>query len=319
MGGSLAKAVKRYGIAEKVYGFTNSEKNKKDILELNLVDEIVDLETLKKVSDVIILSIPVDAIIAMFPSFLDIDEKTTIIDMGSTKEYIVKNIPSKIRKNFIAAHPMTGTEKNGPKAAIDNLYEGKTVVLCDLEDNANMHVNKAFKIFQEIGMRIVVMNSHEHDVNACYISHLPHLISFSLANTVMSHQNPKEIIALAAGGFKDMSRIAKSSPRMWGDIFKQNRENMLESIKSFEDQMNEAKKMIEEERKEKEKKLMFANIVSLHVKLVLQCVATLATQILEILVLGVKKQILWKKSSLFCLQDKTLLFSTFLISLKLSK
>lgn len=250
MGGSLAKAVKRYGISKKVYGFTNSEKNKKEIEELGLVDDLVDLETLKKVSDVIILSIPVDAIISMFPNFLDINDKTTIIDMGSTKEYIVKNIPPKIRKNFIAAHPMTGTEKNGPKAAIDNLYEGKTVVLCDLEDNANMHVNKAFKIFQEIGMRIVVMNSHEHDVNACYISHLPHLISFSLANTVMSHQNPKEIIALAAGGFKDMSRIAKSSPRMWGDIFKQNRENMLESIKSFEDQMNEAKKMIEDERYE---------------------------------------------------------------------
>ena len=250
MGGSLAKAVKRYGIAEKVYGFTNSEKNKKDILELNLVDEIVDLETLKKVSDVIILSIPVDAIIAMFPSFLDIDEKTTIIDMGSTKEYIVKNIPSKIRKNFIAAHPMTGTEKNGPKAAIDNLYEGKTVVLCDLEANDNIHVNKAFRIFQEIGMRIVVMDSKEHDVNACYISHLPHLISFSLANTVMSHQNPKEIIALAAGGFKDMSRIAKSSPRMWGDIFKQNRENMLESIKYFEEQLSLAKNMIKEEKYE---------------------------------------------------------------------
>ena len=250
MGGSLAKAVKRYGISKKVYGFTNSEKNAKEIEELGLVDELVDLETLKKVSDVIILSIPVDAIISMFPNFLDINEKTTIIDMGSTKEYIVKNIPTKIRKNFVAAHPMTGTEKNGPKAAIDNLYEGKTVVLCDLEDNANMHVNKAFKIFQEIGMRIVVMNSHEHDVNACYISHLPHLISFSLANTVMSHQNPKEIIALAAGGFKDMSRIAKSSPRMWGDIFKQNRQNMLESIKSFEDQMNEAKKMIEEEKYE---------------------------------------------------------------------
>ena len=250
MGGSLAKAVKRYGISKKVYGFTNSEKNKKEIEELGLVDELVDLETLKKVSDVIILSIPVDAIISMFPNFLDINEKTTIIDMGSTKEYIVKNIPTKIRKNFVAAHPMTGTEKNGPKAAIDNLYEGKTVVLCDLEDNENMHVNKAFKIFQEIGMRIVVMNSHEHDVNACYISHLPHLISFGLANTVMSHQNPKEIIALAAGGFKDMSRIAKSSPRLWGDIFKQNRDNMLESIKSFEDQMNEAKKMIEEERYE---------------------------------------------------------------------
>ena len=248
MGGSLAKDVKRYGIAQKVYGFTNSEKNKKEIEELNLVDELVDLETLKKVSDVIILSIPVDAIISMFPNFLDISENTTIIDMGSTKEYIIKNIPEKIRKNFIAAHPMTGTEKNGPKAAIDNLYEGKTVVLCDLEDNSNKHVNKAFRIFQDIGMRIVVMDSHEHDIHACYISHLPHLISFGLANTVMSHQNPKEIIALAAGGFKDMSRIAKSSPRMWGDIFKQNKINMLESIKSFEEHMGEAKKMIEEDR-----------------------------------------------------------------------
>ncbi|AXX95140.1 MULTISPECIES: prephenate dehydrogenase [Arcobacter] len=247
MGGSLAKAVKRYGIAKKVYGFTNSEKNKKDILDLNLVDELVDLETLKKVSDVIILAIPVDAIIGMFPNFLDIDDETTIIDMGSTKEYIVKSIPEKIRKNFIAAHPMTGTEKSGPKAAIDDLYEGKTVVFCDLEDNANLHVNRAFRIFQEIGMRIVVMDSDQHDIHACYISHLPHVISFSLANTVMSHEDPKSIIALAAGGFKDMSRIAKSSPRMWSDIFKQNRKNLLASIETFEEQLQSAKKMVENE------------------------------------------------------------------------
>ena len=250
MGGSLAKAVKRYGIAKKVYGFANSEKNKRDILELNLVDELVDLETLKKVSDVIILAIPVDAIIGMFPNFLDIDENTTIIDMGSTKEYIVKNIPSIIRKNFVAAHPMTGTEKSGPKAAIDDLYEGKTVVFCDLEDNGNVHVNRAFRIFQEIGMRIVVMDSDQHDIHACYISHLPHIISFSLANTVMGHEDPKSIIALAAGGFKDMSRIAKSSPRMWSDIFKQNRENLLASIDLFESQLQTARKMVEEEKYE---------------------------------------------------------------------
>lgn len=250
MGGSLAKAVKRYGIAKKVFGFTNSERNKKDILELNLVDELVDLETLKKVSDVIILAIPVDAIIGMFPDFLDIDENTTIIDMGSTKEYIVKNIPTKIRKNFIAAHPMTGTEKSGPKAAIDDLYEGKTVVFCDLEDNGNLHVNKAFKIFQAIGMRIVVMDSNQHDIHACYMSHLPHILSFSLANTVMSHEDPKSIIALAAGGFKDMSRIAKSSPRMWGDIFKQNRKNLLASIDLFESQLQSARKMVEDENYE---------------------------------------------------------------------
>ena len=250
MGGSLAKAVKRYGIAKKVYGFTNSEKNKKDILELNLVDELVDLETLKKVSDVLILAIPVDAIISMFPNFLDIDENTTIIDMGSTKEYIVKNIPEKIRKNFIAAHPMTGTEKSGPKAAIDDLYEGKTVVLCDLEDNTEVHINRAYEIFQAIGMRIVVMNSSRHDIHACYMSHLPHLISFSLANTVMGHEDPKSIIALAAGGFKDMSRIAKSSPIMWSDIFKQNKKNLLDSMDLFEKHLKDARRLIEDENYE---------------------------------------------------------------------
>ena len=250
MGGSLAKAVKRYSIAKKVYGFANSEKNKKDILDLNLVDELVDIETLKKVSDVIILAIPVDAIIGMFPNFLDIDENTTIIDMGSTKEYIVKNIPQAIRKNFVAAHPMTGTEKSGPKAAIDGLYEGKTVVLCDLEDNDEIHTEKAIRIFQEIGMRIVFMDSKQHDIHACYMSHLPHVISFSLANTVMGHEDPKSIIALAAGGFKDMSRIAKSSPRMWGDIFKQNRENLLDSIELFEKHLKNAKKMVQEENYE---------------------------------------------------------------------
>lgn len=247
MGGSLAKAVKRYGIAKKVYGFTNSEKNKKDILDLNLVDELVDLETLKKVSDVIILAIPVDAIISMFPNFLNIDENTTIIDMGSTKEYIVKNIPKEIRKNFVAAHPMTGTEKSGPKAAIDDLYEGKTVVLCDLEDNLEIHINRAYEIFQAIGMRIVVMDSSKHDIHACYMSHLPHLISFSLANTVMGHEDPKSIIALAAGGFKDMSRIAKSSPIMWSDIFKQNRKNLLASMDLFEKHLKDARKLIENE------------------------------------------------------------------------
>ena len=250
MGGSLAKAVKRYGIAKKVYGFTNSEKNKKDILDLNLVDELVDLETLKKVSDVIILAIPVDAIISMFPNFLNIDENTTIIDMGSTKEYIVKNIPKEIRKNFIAAHPMTGTEKSGPKAAIDDLYEGKTVVLCDLEDNTQVHIDRAYEIFQAIGMRIVVMDSSKHDIHACYMSHLPHLISFSLANTVMGHEDPRSIIALAAGGFKDMSRIAKSSPIMWSDIFKQNRKNLLDSMDLFEKHLKDARKLIEDENYE---------------------------------------------------------------------
>ena len=247
MGGSFAKAVKKYAIATKVYGYARSEKSKEEIEKLNLVDELVDLNRLKKECDLIILAIPVDNIISILPNFLDISENTTIMDLGSTKDFIIKNIPNKIRKNFVAAHPMCGNEKFGPKAAMDDLYEGKTVVLCNLEENSNKHVDRSFKLFQDIGMRIVVMDANEHDIHACYMSHLPHAISYSLANTVMGHEDPKSIIALAAGGFKDMSRIAKSSPDMWTDIFRQNRENLLKSIDIFEKQMKSVRNMIEKE------------------------------------------------------------------------
>jgi prephenate dehydrogenase len=257
MGGSLAKAVKKYGIAKNVYGYARSEKSKKEILELNLVDELVDIKALKEKSDVIILAIPVDNIISFLPDLLDIKDETTIMDLGSTKEFIVKNIPSNIRSNFVAAHPMCGSEKFGPKAAIDSLYEGKTVVLCDLEENDEVHKNRAIKIFQDIGMRLVFMNSKEHDIHACYMSHLPHAISYSLANTVMGHEDPRSIIALAAGGFKDMSRIAKSSPDMWTDIFRQNKDNLLDSIDLFDQQMAKVRKMVEEEKYEELKEWMY--------------------------------------------------------------
>jgi len=247
MGGSFAKAMKKYGIAKKVYGYARSEQSKKEIAELNLVDELVDMKTLKEKSDLIVLAIPVDNIITILPDLLDVNTNTTIMDLGSTKEYIVKNIPKEIRKNFVAAHPMCGSEKFGPKAAMDNLYEGKTVVLCDLEDNDKLHEQRAIKVFQDIGMRLVFMDSKNHDIHACYMSHLPHAISYSLANTVMGHEDPKSIIALAAGGFTDMSRIAKSSPDMWTDIFKQNKNNLLDSIDLFEEHMKKVRKMVENE------------------------------------------------------------------------
>lgn len=247
MGGSFAKAMKKYGIAKKVYGYARSEQSKKEIAELNLVDELVDMKTLKEKSDLIVLAIPVDNIITILPDLLDINANTTIMDLGSTKEFIVKNIPDEIRKNFVAAHPMCGSEKFGPKAAMDNLYEGKTVVLCNLEDNDDIHEQRAIKVFQDIGMRLVFMDSKNHDIHACYMSHLPHAISYSLANTVMGHEDPKSIIALAAGGFTDMSRIAKSSPDMWTDIFKQNKDNLLDSIDLFEEHMKKVRAMVENE------------------------------------------------------------------------
>jgi len=246
MGGSFAKVIKKYNLASEVVGYDHNKLHQKQAIELNLVDKIVNLEELKQV-DIIVLCIPVDAIIAFMPKLEGIAKDTTIMDFGSTKKLIVDNIPDSLRSNFVPAHPMTGTEKFGPSAAMDGLYEGKTIVLCDLDKCEELHKNRVLDIFNAIAMRIVNMDSATHDVHACYISHLPHAISYGLANTVMSHEDPENIITLAAGGFKDMSRIAKSSPDMWTDIFRQNRENLLKSLDIYAQQMDNMKKMLENE------------------------------------------------------------------------
>lgn len=246
MGGSFAKVVKKYNLASEVVGFDHNKQHQEQALALELVERVVEVDEIL-MCDVIILCIPVDAIIAFMPILQNAHRDTTIIDFGSTKKLIVDNIPQSLRESFIPAHPMTGTEKFGPKAAIDGLYEGKTIVLCDLEKCDELHAKRAVDIFNAIAMRIVYMDSSTHDIHACYISHLPHAISFGLANTVMSHEDPENIITLAAGGFKDMSRIAKSSPNMWTDIFRQNRTNLLKALTLYEDHMKNIKKMLEHE------------------------------------------------------------------------
>ena len=262
MGGSFGKAIRKYKIASEILGYDHNKIHQKDAIELNLVDRIISLDELIK-CDLIILSIPVDAIIKFLPSLEGCASTTTIIDFGSTKELIVKNIPPVLKANFIPAHPMTGTEKFGPAAAIDGLYENKTMVLCDLEKCDNLHKQRAIEIFNKLNMKLVFMDSKKHDIHACYMSHLPHAISFALGNIVMNHENPQDIVSLAAGGFKDMSRIAKSSPDMWADIFRQNRGNMLESISLYEDQISKIKQMIKDEKYDDIKQWMY-NANALH-------------------------------------------------------
>lgn len=127
------------------------------------------------------------------------------------------------------------------------MYENKIVVLCDTFENSSYHLDKVLNIFKTIDMKIIQMDAKEHDIHACYMSHLPHAVSYALANTVMSHENPNEIITLAAGGFRDMSRIAKSSPNMWCDIFRQNRQNLLDSLNIYESKLALLKEMLHNE------------------------------------------------------------------------
>lgn len=246
MGGSLGLALKNTKFVSKIVGFDHNLSHCEEALKLELVEEIVSFSEIKK-CDVVFLAIPVEGIIRALKEMQDVSSETTIIDLGSTKAQIVASVPESIRENFIAAHPMTGTEKFGPSAAIPNLYHDKIVVLCDTYHNGEKHKNRAIQIFSHIGMKIVFMDPTEHDAHASFISHLPHVISYALANTVMGQEDPKSILSLAAGGFRDMSRVAKSSPQMWSNIFKQNKQNLLHAIEVFEQELEKSKKMIEEE------------------------------------------------------------------------
>ena len=246
MGGSLSIALRKVYKNWHFLGLDYNAKHSNQALCLGLVDELANgIEDVKK-CDIIFLSIPVDAIISVSKQLIGISSKTTIIDLGSTKDKISKAIPQEIRTNFVTAHPMTGTEKFGPTSAIDNLYKDKVVVLCDLEKSGKYQENLSKEIFTNIGMNIICMKSKSHDRHASFISHMPHALSFALANSVMGQEGSKQIIDLAGGGFRDMSRIAKSNPTMWEDIFRQNRKNLIESIQSFEDELRECRNMIED-------------------------------------------------------------------------
>jgi prephenate dehydrogenase len=143
---------------------------------------------------------------------------------------------------------MTGTEKFGPGAALKGLYRGKAVVLCNLEDSGSRQRELAKKIFTDIGMKIFYMDAKAHDKHAAFISHMPHALSYALANSVMAQEDPKAIVALAGGGFRDMSRIAKSSSAMWRDVFEQNRENLIDAIDSFSRELELCRKLVEDKK-----------------------------------------------------------------------
>lgn len=250
MGGSLALSLKKINFIGDVVGYDHNIRHQEQAIELNLVQKIVNIDEAKE-CDVIFLAIPVDGLINAMDDLVGVNEDTTIIDLGSTKSKIVASIPHAIRKNFVAAHPMTGTENFGPTAALEGLYTDRVVVLCDLEDSGTHQQTVAKKIFKALGMKKSFMKADEHDRHAAFISHMPHAISYSLANTVMNQENKSNILALAAGGFRSMSRLAKSSPNMWEDIFRQNKNNLLEAIELFEDELTKLKQNIKNDQWDK--------------------------------------------------------------------
>lgn len=245
IGGSMGLALRELGGFGCIAGFDSNPLHSQQALSLGLVDECISLEELISDGDVIFLATPVEAIITLLPQLTHIKPSATIIDLGGTKEHIIKHIPDSIRKNFIAAHPMAGTEFYGPKAALPHLFKDSIVILANLHESGEAQIQMAREIFLGIGMKIIKMDAHEHDKHIALISHMPHIISYALANAVLTQEDPQTILALIGGGFRSMSRLSKSSPQMWNDIFKQNTQNVLDSITSFQAELQKAKNMLE--------------------------------------------------------------------------
>jgi prephenate dehydrogenase len=236
IGGSLAIDLRSKKIATRLIGVDFNEGHARKALELGLVDEILPEEKTFAESDVVILAIPVNTIGALLPSILDrVAKNAVVIDTGSTKSMICKSVAQHDRRaQFVAAHPISGTENSGPTAALQGLFEGKTNIICEKEQSSKSSLAVAKNIFDSVGMNTIFMEPDEHDKHVAYVSHLSHVSSFLLGQTVLDiEKDEKNIFDLAGSGFASTVRLAKSSPAMWAPIFEQNSEYLSQALLEY--------------------------------------------------------------------------------------
>ena len=250
IGGSMMLKLKHKGIASCVYGVDENENHLQEAKHLGIIDEISDLEYGIKNADLIVLAIPVDAAKKLLPEILNfISEKQTVMDVGSTKAGIseaVKNHPK--RNRYVAFHPMWGTENSGPKSAMADSFSGRAAVICNAELSAEDALKTVEKIAENLEMNLLYMSAEDHDIHTAYISHISHITSYALANTVLEKEREEDtIFQLASSGFSSTVRLAKSHPEMWVPIFKQNRENVLDVLNEHISQLRKFKSALEKE------------------------------------------------------------------------
>lgn len=249
IGGSMAVDLKSRGFADRIVGVEKDALHAAAAKELGLVDEMVEYEECIATSDIIIVAVPVSAAIRMIPDILDqVTDRQVVTDVCSTKEKIndvVRYHPC--RKNFVAAHPMAGTEYSGPWAALPGLFDGRAGIICNAEDSDIRAVELIKQMYDCLNMRIIFMRAAHHDVHTAYVSHISHITSFALALTVLEKEkNEKNIFDLASGGFSSTVRLAKSNADMWAPIFSQNKDNVLTVLDTYIDKLKEFKKHIAE-------------------------------------------------------------------------
>ena len=237
IGGSIAKALRSSGWAFELIGIEANPAHAVKALSLRLVDEILPLEEAIERVDVFVCATPVDILVQIIPNVLDrLKPGQIVIEVGSTKTPVyeaLKNHPK--RNQFVSTHPMAGTEFSGPEAAVEGLFQGKRGVICDKELSAPEAVATIESLYRDgLGMNLIYMDSIDHDVHTAYISHISHICSFALANTVLEKEkNEERIFELASTGFESTVRLAKSSPETWSQIFHQNQDNLMDVLDEY--------------------------------------------------------------------------------------
>jgi prephenate dehydrogenase len=247
IGGSLSFDIKDAFAEAKVYGYDLNKANEERALALGFIDDAFAWDELH-LADIVILSIPVDAQQSALPKVLDgINDDALVFDAGSTKAKLCEVVAQHPkRRNFLATHPIAGTEFSGPDAAVRGLFQNKTNIICEVEKTAFKLQEKGLEIFRKIGMRIRYMDPQSHDKHIAYVSHLSHISSFMLGKTVIDkEQNERDIFDMAGSGFESTVRLAKSSPAMWTPIFKENKENILETLDEYIQNLERFKELME--------------------------------------------------------------------------
>ena len=247
IGGSFALEIKKIFPDSNIIGIDNSKENLDQAINLGIIDAIGSIDDITN-PFMILLAIPVKSIINILPNILDKSTQDTIvIDFGSTKNSICKSVMNhKNRSNFVAAHPIAGTEFSGPNAAHYGLFDNKNIIICEHEKSNENIINTALEIFSKMKMIVSYMDSISHDKHIAYVSHLSHLSSFMLGKTVMDEEeSEKNIFDMAGSGFESTVRLAKSSPKMWADIFDDNKANVLKSLSDYINNLELIKDLIE--------------------------------------------------------------------------
>lgn len=232
----MALDLRKAGLVTELTGIDSNPEHTRQAIQLGLVEKIdADKHSLSS-ADLVVLAIPVSSLCKLLPSLLDTVKKdAVVIDAGSTKSLICRAVSGhKNREQFVASHPIAGTENSGPSAAFEGLFKNKTNIICEKSKSSAYALKVAQRVFDGLGMNTIFMEPEEHDKHVAYVSHLSHVSSFLLGQTVLDiERDEKNIFALAGSGFASTVRLAKSSPDMWAPIFEQNAEYLSQALLEY--------------------------------------------------------------------------------------